>query len=322
MITSRDIRPGLFLHYAWKDYLYYVVLSVSVVLLHDVLGVVVLEIPDYTIAALGVALSIFLGFKNNHAYDRWWEARKIWGTLVNYSRAWARQVTTFIITTRPEDEVEVRTLRKALAYRHIAFVHALRVHLRQEHAYNDTGIPELYHVRNDYSDVKQFLDEDEYEQFMSQQNPPNFLLHRQGLALRDALTRGWLSDYRFVAMDKTLVDFNDVQGISERIKNTPLPRQYTFFPRVFVLIHCSLLPMVFVSDLGWKTIPVALAVSFVFHALDFIGERTEDPFENRMEDVPLTALGITIETDVREQIGEPKENFPVDQASPEEGIKF
>jgi ion channel-forming bestrophin family protein len=320
MITSRNLRIGLILHYAWKDYLYYAVLSTTIVVLHDVLGAIVLDIPEYTIAALGVALAIFLGFKNNHAYDRWWEARKVWGLLVNYSRAWGRQVCTLVLARSPDEEEAVNACRLVLIRRHLAFVNALRVFLRQRHRYNDTGTPELYEAPNDYTEVERLLEPLEYRRFREQKNPPNFLLHRQGETLQEAFRQGWLSDYRWMTLEKTLVDFNDIQGISERIKNTPLPRQYTFFSRVFVLIHCSLLPMVFVSDLGWKTIPAALAVSFVFHALDLIGERTEDPFENRLEDVPLTALSVTIEMNLLEQLGEPLPEFPDHVEPAEDGI--
>ncbi len=98
--------------------------------------------------------------------------------------------------------------------------------------------------------------------------------------------------------------------MSERIKNTPLPRQYTYFSRVFVLIHCTLLPMVFINQMGWKTIPIALIVSFVFLALDLVGERTEDPFENKLEDTPMSSLSITIETNLREQLKEEQNNYP------------
>lgn len=321
MIVSRNIKFQQILHYTWRQLLYYVILSTSIVILHDVYEIFFFNIPSYTISALGTALAIFLGFKNDHAYDRWWEARKIWGLMVNYSRAWTRQVLTLIIPASFDEEAEAREFHQKLVYRHLAFVNALRVFLRKKLDYNKTGIKELFIEDNTYLDAKPFLGHDEFEIFRKQNNPPNYLLQRQGEDLKYAFQRGWLSDYRFVKMEETLVDFNDIQGMSERIKNTPLPRQYTFFSRVFVLIHCTLLPMVFVSELGWKTIPIALAVSFVFLALDLIGERTEDPFENRLEDTPMTSLSVTIETNLREQLREATENFP-EKYNSENGIVF
>ncbi|WP_114748339.1 bestrophin family protein [Pleomorphovibrio marinus] len=321
MIVNRNLKFSLIMHYMWKQLLYYLVLSSLVFVLHDFYGVYFFDIPSYTIAALGTALAIFLGFKNDHAYDRWWEARKIWGLMVNYSRAWTRQVTTMIIPDSAEVQREVELLQTRMTYRHIAFVNALRVFLRKRHAYNQTSQKELYEDVNTYKDTKPLLNREEYDDFCGKDNPPNFLLQQQGEDLKMAYQKGWLSDYRFVKMEETLVDFNDIQGMSERIKNTPLPRQYTFFSRVFVLIHCTLLPLVFISDLGWKTIPVSFVVSFVFLALDLIGERTEDPFENRLEDTPMSSLSVTIERNLREQLKENKEHFPP-KYQPEKGIVF
>lgn len=320
MIVRRNLKLKMILHYTWRQLTYYLVLSTSIVILHEIFEIVIFNIPSYTIAALGTALAIFLGFKNDHAYDRWWEARKIWGLMVNYSRAWARQATTLVMTPDGGEPEEIRVFQKTLVYRHIAFVNALRVFLRKKNLYNKTQ-SEMFEEDNTYRDTIPFLSEEEYKTFCTQDNPPNFLLQRQGEDLKTAFQKGWISDYRFVKMEETLVDFNDIQGMSERIKNTPLPRQYTFFSRIFVLIHCTLLPMVFISELGWKTIPIALAVSFVFLALDLIGERTEDPFENRLEDTPMSSLSVTIETNLKEQLKESSKNFP-EKYHPENGIVF
>ncbi|GAB3814968.1 bestrophin family ion channel [Pontibacter rugosus] len=264
--------------------------------------------PFNTVTALSTALAIFLGFKNNNAYDRWWEGRKIWGLLVNYSRAWAREVITMIMPEDEQDTAAVRDLQQRMVYRHIAFVHALRVFLKKKHSYNETDQEEIYEEANDYKDTEAFLMASEYKAFCHKNNPPNFLLELQGEDLQRAFRRGWISDYRFVKLEETLVEFNNIQGRSERIKNTPFPRQYSFFSRVFVFIHASLLPFAFIHEMGLATIPVSFIISFVFLALDMVGERTEDPFENRLEDVPLTALSLTIETNLKEQWGD--KNFP------------
>jgi ion channel-forming bestrophin family protein len=287
---------------------YYIALSVIVFLLHDYFNFWHLRMPFETITALSTALAIFLGFKNNNAYDRWWEARKIWGALVNYSRAWAREVIIMIIPDNERNAEEVKELQQRMVYRHIAFVHALRVFLRKEHPYNQTGVEEIFEETNDYEDTIDFLNPNEYKVFCHKKNPPNYLLERQGEDLRQAYERGWLSDFRFVKLEELLVEFNNIQGRSERIKNTPFPRQYSFFSRVFVFIHASLLPFVFVEEIGWASIPVSIIISFVFLCLDLVGERAEDPFENRLEDVPLTAISLTIETNVKEQWGD--KNFP------------
>jgi putative membrane protein len=308
MLVRRNLKWSIIFYYTWKHMLYYTILSIVVFLLHDHFELIILHLPFSTITALSTALAIFLGFKNNNAYDRWWEARKIWGLLVNYSRAWAREVITMIIPEDPEQEAAVKELQHRMINRHIAFVHALRVFLRRIHHYNETGQVEVYEEPNEYSDTLAFLEPGEYEIFHHKNNPPNYLLERQGKDLQHAFKLGWLSDYRFVKLEEILVEFNNIQGMSERIKNTPLPRQYSFFSRVFVFIHASLLPFVFVEEIGWATIPLSIIISFVFLCLDLVGERSEDPFENKLEDVPLTALSLTIETNLKEQWGD--NNFP------------
>lgn len=308
MIINRNLKWSVILQYTWKSLLYYFILSVTVYLLHDYFTIFRLHLPFSAVTALSTALAIFIGFKSNNAYDRWWEARKIWGLLVNYSRAWTRQVITMIIAPDKGVAQEVNDLQQRMVYRHIAFVHALRVLLRRKYAYNQTDQSEIYEESNEYSDIKSFLSAKEYNMFHHRNNPPNYLLELQGEDLRNAFDSGWLSDYRFVKLEETLVEFNHIQGQSERIKNTPFPRQYSFFSRVFVFIHASLLPFVFVEEIGWISIPVSILISFVFLCLDLVGERAEDPFENRLEDVPLTALSLTIETNVKEQWGD--KNFP------------
>ena len=314
MLVKRNLKLSVIFYYTWKSMLYYLVLAIAVYLLHDFFDVWELHIPFTAISALSTALAIFLGFKTSNAYDRWWEARKIWGLLVNYSRAWARQVITMVIPESPHQAPEVKEVQHRLVYRHIAFVHALRVFLRKKHTYNEQGQEEIYEEPNEYNDTESFLSPAEYQIFTHKQNPPNYLLELQGEDLRIAYDQGWLSDFRFMKLEETLVEFNNVQGRSERIKNTPFPRHFSFFSRIFVFIHASLLPFAFVEELRWASIPVSVIISFVFLCLDLIGERSEDPFENRIEDVPLTALSLTIETNLKEQWGDP--HFPAKKHAP------
>ena len=318
MIVRKNLDVKVVVFYSWKTLLYYFVLAVAVYLVHTNFVTFDIHIPSYTITILSAALAIFLGFNNNQAYDRWWEARKIWGLLVNFSRAWARQVITFMKEAGEEDREAMRELQKRMIYRHSAFVHALRVFLRERHDYNEIE-NEYMEEENRYSDTKDLLIPTEYKTFSHKDNPPNYLIQLQGEDLKRAADQGWLSDFRFMQLDQTLVEFNNIQGKSERIKNTPMPRPYTFFARVFVFLHATLLPFAFVADLGWAMIPVVLIISFVFKALDTVGERTEDPFENRMDDTPMTSLSVTIERNVKEQWGE--RNLPKKPLA-QEGIVF
>ncbi|WP_207534583.1 bestrophin family protein [Desertivirga arenae] len=304
MLVYRQLKWSIIFHYTWPSLLYYFFLSLSVFLIHDYFELIRLHIPFNIIAALSTALAIFLGFKNNNAYDRWWEARQIWGLLVNYSRVWAREVMLLISSPDVAIQEEIKQLHKKLIYRHIGFVHGLRVFLRRQHHYNKSGLQEYYEGPNEYSDVKDFVSASEFEEFSHKNNPPNFLIEQQGVDLKKAMDKGWINEYFFVRLEETLIEFNNIQGRCERIKNTPLPRQYSSFSKVFVFIHASVLPFVFIEELGWLSIPFSVIISFVFRCLDLMGERAEDPFENRIEDVPLTALSIAIETNLKEQMGE------------------
>lgn len=303
MIVSRKLKWNHIIYYTRFKLLYFVVLSVGVFALHKYIKIPSLNIPFNAVATLSTALAIYLGFKNNNAYERWWEARKIWGLIVNYSRSWAREVLTMILPNGNQGE-ELSKLQHRLLYRHIAFVNALRVFLRKQHDYNKSNITELVEVSNGYDEIKKFISEKEYGEAMTKKNPPNYLLQLQGDDLKTAFENGWLTDFRFIKLSETLTEFNNHQGMSERIKNTPLPRPYSFFSRVFVTIHGTLIPFAFIEELDWVNIPLSILINFVFLALDYVGERTEDPFENRMDDTPLTAISQTVEENVKEMYGD------------------
>ncbi len=318
MIVRRNLDPKVVFLYTWKHLLYYLLLALAVYFIDEHFSSVRVHVPPVTIAAFSTALAIFLGFNNNQAYDRWWEARKIWGLMVNYSRAWARQASTFLMTKDEAEQPEVRRLQQRMIYRHSAFVHALRVFLRIDNHY-DADQYEYMKPKNAYNDTEHLLTEKEFRVFCQKDNPPNYLIQLQGEDLRRAYQRGWISDFRYVQMDQTLVEFNNIQGRSERIKNTPMPRPYTYFSRIFVFLHATLLPFAFVEGLGLLMVPVSLAVSFVFLTLDWIGQRTQDPFDKKIDDTPLTSLSVTIERNVKEQWGD--KELPENPA-PVEGIVF
>lgn len=318
MITRRHLRLDTAIRYSWRNILYSAICSTLAYITHLILGFSQISMPIGIVAILGTALAIILGFRNSSAYDRWWEARKIWGLIVNYSRAWGREVLTMVLPVSADETLAVKEFQQRMVYRHIAFVHALRVFIRHKHAYNIDKTKEIIQGSNEYKDVADFISAEEYAAFISKKNPPNYLIKKQGDDLKYAYQQGWISDYRYVQMSDTLTQFNNHQGMSERIKNTPLPRPYSFFSRVFVVIHGTLVPFAFIEDLGVLNIPLSLLINFVFLALDFVGERTEDPFENRMEDTPLTSISLTIEENLKEMLGE-VEKFPK-KPKPTEGV--
>lgn len=248
--------------------------------------------PISAIGFLGTAVAILLGFRNNSAYERFWEARKAWGDLTNASRYFASQVMTYIRPPQGQEQEapNVADVHQKILFRHLAFVNALRLQLL-----NDSRWEEL----------KPWLPDDEFQRLEKAANKATQLNHLQAQHLRELHESGWItSQWYVVGLMETLKETYRCQGISERIKNTPLPRQYSFFTKLFVWVFILLLPLGLVQHLGWLMLPVYVALAAVFSITERIGSRTEDPFDKKMEDMPLHAICRTIEIDLRQQLGE------------------
>ena len=280
----------------WRTLLTVFVVSLVVVFLdrHHQALLKQISVPDMTVTVLGAALSILLVFRTNSAYARWWEARTLWGALVNSSRSLARQAVSF-----PEQSADGpsatsgttsgQTFARTLVYRQIAFAHAMRCALRRQ---------------NVLAEIQPFLDQPTISVLEKQVNIPAALLQMMGDEVAAAANTGMLTDLRFQRIDSTLTDLTNILGGCERIKNTPLPRQYDFYPELFIKFYCIVLPIIIVDDVKLFTPVVTLLVSFVFLVLNRIGKNLEDPFENRPYDVQLTALSRTIEINLRQALGE------------------
>jgi putative membrane protein len=252
------------------------------------------------LSLFGSAIGVILAFRNATSYARWWEARTLWGAIVNNARSVGREVTTVMRPAAEGEEAEVRGTQRRLVYLQIAWVHALRQHLRK---------------LSPWEDIAHVLSEEDLNRLRGQQNVPVALQQEMSTILRNALDRGWIDITQWLALDKNIDDLLDAQGGSERIKNTPMPRQYDYFPQICVHMYCVLLPLTMVSSLGWFTPLGSTLVGFIFLALNRIGRDLEDPFENKIYDIPLTSMCATIEINLRQQLGEtelPQPLQPVD----------
>ncbi len=237
----------------------------------------------------GGAISVIVGFRNNSAYARWWEARTLWGQIVNNSRNLAREVISTLRSAPAEDPGPMHTLRRRLVYHQIAYVHALRQHLR--------GLPPV-------DPLAPFLSPSELAPLARETNVPLALQLEIARMVQQAEAAGWISPQQWQAIDGSLSALANAQGGTERIKNTPMPKQYDFFPMLFVQIYCLLLPVGLVENLGWFTPLGSSVVGFMFLALDRIGRDLEDPFSNTIYDLPLTSITTGIETNLRQMLGE------------------
>jgi putative membrane protein len=273
-----------------------ILLSTSVFILHRY-QMATITLPFSIVAILGSALAIFIAFRNNTSYARWWEARTLWGSIINNSRIFARQIIANAdnaIATGKSTSEKADLYKKEMIYRQIAFAHALRLHLRKQISPGE---------------FKHLLPDSEFGQLTGNNNLPNLLLLRQGIRIKEGMKEEILGAFDNISLEPTLAGFNNFQGSCERIKNTPLLRQYDFFTRLFLFVFIALLPFSLIGDfvklnVDYLMIPASLVISYVFATMGKVGEVNEDPFENKITDIPMTALCNTLERDLKEMLGE------------------
>ena len=325
MYIRRNIKWNIILRFAWLNLIIFTLWSSLVAFgfhYFEHQGFII-SIPFQPLSVIGIAVAFYIGFKNNASYDRFWEGRKIWGGIVNYSRTWGNQVMSFVTdrdAIKNFSEEEINQIKKELIYRHIAWLNALRFQLRQPTSFSlkhPKTVRTLQMAAEPDCDpweyeVGGFLDKKEYEYLIDRRNTATHLIRKQGDQLRELREKsGLIGDFRHMAMMKSLEEFYNLQGKCERIKNTPFPRQYAFFSKVFTWMFVLLLPFGMVGlfaemnhELTWLTIPFCVLISWIFITMEIVGDNSEDPFENFVNDVPMTALCRTIEIDLREMLGE------------------
>lgn len=298
MVLKKNFNPLLVLRYLWRELVVSAALSAMVYWLHQAGHLQQLRLPFSVAAMLGSALAIFLAFRNNNSYSRWWEARTLWGGIVNSSRIFARQLIAnadHALQTGKANAAQVQAYKKEMIDRQIAFAHALRLQLRGQH---------------DAKALAHLLSAEELALLVQKQNGANYLLLQQGRRIKEGMKAELLGAFDNISLEPTLASFNNVQGSCERIKHTPLLRQYHYFTRLFLWAFMAVLPFSLIADFAsmgapaWM-LPVSILLSLVFAVMSRVGEVNEDPFENKITDLPLTALCNGIERDLKEMLGEP-----------------
>lgn len=312
MILRKFFNPITVIKYLKAELLISTILSSLVFVSYVPLGMHKVSLPFSIAAILGSALAIFIAFRNQSSYARWWEARTLWGGIVNSSRVFARLVRTFTNSHKNQpnfDKERSEKFKKETIYMQIAWVHALRLHLRKE---------------NNWEILKGFISNEDYNKLMKASNKPNYIQTLIGERIYEAMGNGTLGGFDSFQMEGQLLALANYQGGCERIKNTPLLRQYHFFTKLFLSVFMFILPFSLIGDfvkmeIGFLVIPVSVLISFVFATMAKVGEVNEEPFENKITDVPLTALCNTIERDLQETLD--FENLP-QKLEPENGFLF
>ena len=284
MIVSRRLDASRILRSVGRPLAFLLAYDIAVTLLYVVYDQHWVAVQDLPLSLLGSALAVILGLRNNNAYARWWEARTLWGSAVNNSRSFARGVLAML-----GGGEAAAAQAAALVRLQIAWAHALRLALRRQ---------------DPWGELERLLPAASLARVRGAANVPTALQAELGRSLAEADRAGRLDSMRLAALDRTLSDLANAQGGLERIKNTPLPRQFAQFPRVFVGAYCLLLPVGLVHDLGAATPFGSTVIGFAFYVLDQIGQDLEDPFENTVHDVPMSATTRVIEVDLRQMLDE------------------
>ncbi|HAJ35806.1 MAG TPA: hydrogenase [Chloroflexi bacterium] len=297
MILKRNFDPRKVGVYVWPQLLAALLWSAAVYVAYVVLGWSLVSVPLSVLSILGTALALFLAFRNNTAFGRWGEASQAWAAITAASRTLARLIVTFTDAhahTPQYNAAAAETFKRAMIYRHIAWVNALRLQLRGQ---------------MDVNELAPYLDAAEVDALREAPGKPGALLLMQGRRIYDAMATGILQGFDSFQLEGQLAVLASQQAICERIKLMPVPRQYDYFTRLFVWIFILLTPLALVGTLvregvGFWLIPLTLVLTFVFAIVQRTGEVNEDPFANQITDVPMSALCRIIERDVRATLGE------------------
>ena len=237
---------------------------------------------------IGLTLAIFLGFRNSTSYARYWEARTLWGTLLNETRSLVRQALT--LADEPARASE-------LAQRLIAFVHALRHQLRGT---------------DSTADLARLLSPLECDRLSTAQFKPAVLLLMAGEWLRDQRQAGRLAPALLQAMELPLGRLSEALGGCERITGTPIPFTYAVIIHRTIYLYCVLLPFGLIDSIGPMTPVIVAFISYTFFALEALAAEIEEPFGIAANDLALDAMSHMIEATLREMMGEePKSALPV-----------
>lgn len=327
MYIRGGIKARHIFYDSWRFVLIASLWSSFIVSLYEFFHLELLAIPILPVSTIGIAVSLYLGFKSSSSYARWWEARMIWGEIINKSRAWSNYVHNMIESDSAEEETRTR---RDLIMRHVAWVNALAYQLRKTSRLKVSDHSHIFDYRRKFSDLsfhqcarsyERHLDDQEAELLTQYNNPATHLIRHQGERLRDLVNAEKLGDRRYVEMMNLISDFYDCQGKCERIKNTPFPRQIAVFGQIFTWIFILLLPLAFLETFAneltihklygsdaheymFSLVPFTVLISWVFFMMEKVADSSEDPFEGGSNDVPISTLCRVIEIDLRQSLGD------------------
>jgi len=286
------LRGGVALPHIWTRALTATAISIFATVVYLKVPALHYSITSTPFVLIGLPLGIFLGFRNNTAYDRFWEGRKLWGSLVNTSRSLTRQIIT-LVEPQPDSAEQgpdvTREYEQKMVRLLIAYVHALRHHLRDS---------------DPKPTLARFMSEEDVARLDGEPNVPIAMLQQLAELLVEVRRRHWIDPLHVVVIEQSLTSLTDIQGACERIKSTPIPYSYTVLIHRIVAVYCGLLPFGLAETIGWATPIVVLLVSYALFGLDAIGDEVEQPFGLDPNDLPLSTISRMIEGNLLARLGE------------------
>ncbi|MFM2394611.1 MAG: hypothetical protein RLZZ546_2593 [Bacteroidota bacterium] len=311
MYTKKRYDLWTTIKWSKKPLIFGLFYSFAITLFHAITQIDI-ALPYQPISIIGISTAFYLGFKNNSSYDRSWEARKIWGGIVNSSRSFASGLIAFVQGPGANEIV------KEMIYRHIAWMTALRYQLRLKRDWENDEVrikgvfsPEVTekYITDLGAELTPYISKEEFEYIDGKTNIAAQLLSIQVKRLQDIRNQNYYEDYRHMELFNIVKSLIDEQGKSERIKNFPFPRQYASVAYWVTVVFSILLPFSMLDILMkekplaiWLNIPVSGLIIWIFFLMEKIGNASENPFEGGYNDVPITTISRSIEIDIREMI--------------------
>ncbi len=337
MYTQRRFPFKSVIAWTKRELIFFTVLATVFTIIYELLDMQWLQVPLAPVGLIGTAVAFMVGFQNNAAYDRIWEARKIWGGIINASRTLIITVKDSFYMHRSEAIKDESDTIRIITHRHIAWLTALRYAMRTkkpweasyENAHEQAfsyNIPE--HKTTLEEEIKPYLSAQEFEYVMGMDNKPNALISLQSKHLRQVTDEKKLWDFTLLNLQQILQELTALQGKAERIKNFPYPKQYGSIGYHFVHIFMWLLPMALIPSFAkigveiaetspfigeyfvWFNIPFTVIVIWVFNTMLRIGLAGENPFEGTPNDVPISNISRGITRDILQIIDEDPKNIP------------
>lgn len=271
------------------ELLFVISYSVGIVVLYQNFHVTRISIPVAVPALLGTIISLLLAFRSNQAYDRWWEARTLWGAIVNDSRSISRQILSFV--ENPYGMNGVEEFKERFIKRQIAWCYALSQALRGFNARKG---------------LEEYLCAEELAFIKKRRNVTTSLLELHGMDLKKALSEGWINKYQQIEIDKSITALCNHMGGSERIKNTVFPVTYSKYINMSIHLFIVLLPFGLIEYFGYMEVPLVVAIAAFFLLVEKMAVHLQDPFENKPTDTPTTTICRNIERDLSQMLDDDK----------------